>query len=421
MPPCKRIVSSVPQPRAAGKLIPAEILFFLQDRQEFARIVAYISLYEKFVVFFEKLAKTVEAAALLSVYMCRSMTKKQEVTMTKKPQSHRDVTDTETFEIEDNVHTIPLRFTEEEFRIMVEQLHCGRGDMAYTVMLKILNGVKNGLRSWKRHPFIREYDLEQDLEQFVLWRLLMELKDKLYDKNGNLIDPNHFQAWVLRTGYFRAVDFTEKQERQANVIAFEEKQIISGDGTAKKMRVRTFNPMRVYDETASDEDRTAHPGVYAWGFISEESIFDGVDFRAELDKKMKQCLCRVLRSGKSTHRTILWIAYQVLVNLHNVSRSDTEHWIEEKLSDKTIEEIFEYAYRCADRVDWMRLDAEDLAIVRRKLDAIDTKRGGCRVGDIPLREFYYRNKSGHDTLSDWITKFSASLEKLDDAKGEQES
>lgn len=316
-------------------------------------------------------------------------------------------------------NTIPLRFTAEEFDIMIAELSCepAKIDMALTLIVKILENVDSAFDTWTRFYFIREHALAEDLKQYVCFELLKRVAVKIYNEDGTLIDPNHFQAWVLATGKFRAYDFTRREIRyryqlpddvQVNVD-FDETET---DDAGKKRRSYAYIPMKALDESASDEDRDAYHGMYAsasqLGDAVIEDAFASVEWEDDLNERLKRCLDAILRSKIATHKTVTWIAYQVLVNLHGNTRKDTTRWMAAKLGDKTLEEIFAMAYRYADRFVWLRLEDYQLSVVHEMFDAVTED--GRRVGELKYCECFMR-KGGRASISDWLNRFNAVMER----------
>ncbi len=311
---------------------------------------------------------------------------------------------------------IPLRFTEEDYQIMIAELSCepAKIDMALTIILKILEGVDSAFHTWTRYYFIREHGLAEDLKQYVCFELLKKVPLKIRDENGAFVDPQRFQAWVLTAGKYRAYDFTRREIRyrypSVEEAMMEEEDF--SDASAKKTSSYVYIPMKALDEAVGDEEREQYRGMYAdpsqMNDVPTADVFAAVEFEDDLDDRLARCLDTILRSKTATHKTVTWIAYQVLVNLHGTSRKETTRWMAKKLENRTLDDIFAMAYRYADRFRWLKLAPYQMELVRDMLNAPTAD--GRRAGELLYGECFMK-KGGRASISDWLNRFQAIMER----------
>ena len=280
----------------------------------------------------------------------------------------------------------------------------------YRLYLEIVDRLlRSKYLDWEGYSVVRDNGLKDDLRSFLKVRLMMEVRHIIF-RNGCLITPNHFQAWVLKVSEKRAMDFMNYESR------------MRGDISGKKYEKwrQELEGKRPKDRTDEDADPSEKKRMYVsmvsveTGGYSEDDTEkcveipfedDGikcVEHADEAGRILVQMIeLATLATSIKLYKVITWILHLIALRRTKDDAAAAKVWMEKEFSDKTLEQIVDYLAENRDITDNVRVTEKQLARLRTRLEK--TNKDGTRQGDARYGDYCMSDRPMRATISDWIT------------------
>ncbi len=267
--------------------------------------------------------------------------------------------------------TRALRFSEAEYLTMiVELLDGGRHDMLCTIVEKTLRSYVSrkcfgdGVLRGKEH----EEDLMQELKLHFIQTVVDDFLFKDERKEPNM-DMQYFNNWLYRV----ASNYIQRyRSKEYSFTHPEEKQQYSEGVAGRISDFGNIVPLPRIWGSAEENDRLQTAFEIAWGY------------------------------RYSVHKTLTWLAQFVLMLSFGLEPIPAKHMIADKLSERTLSDIYTLTVAETKYVPWLKLDADRTENVRSKLNADGTD---GRVGETVYGTLFMK-KGPLASVSDWINRIT---------------
>lgn len=261
-----------------------------------------------------------------------------------------------------------LKFTEQEFDIMVKELT--EGETASFAMLCHIadKTLKPSVEKWCRYnSSLRGRECEMDIMQDIHIKLILNTVDKfLFKEDVTKVnrDPLGFQRWMFTLASRTYIDYAK-----ANSV---------GDK-------RSFQ----LDEAIGIE------------------MTDDVDSKEYAVEELKVAFETIMEANTKVYKVLTWVAQFVFYIVYSDLRKGPTNDIVSVFSDKTLFEMYDMLMLLAEQIDWLELKDEHKAAIMQELKK--PTKSGVAYGDVRYREFYmlYKGeKSGVKSVSDWNNRLN---------------
>lgn len=271
---------------------------------------------------------------------------------------------------------ICVRFTQEEFTIMVDEL-LHRETVSFEMLCHIAEKtLRSKVNSWcKADDCLRGRDLENDLMQEILLLLMKKVTTSflLHPSCGGQVNmnPAGFQAWLFRVADNCRKDFF----REVRGVAF------------------STEPL---EEMAGE---TEPPSI-----------------RMEREDELKSAFAIVLSADVSVYKVLTWVAHSVFLLQENTSKIQTNELVLDTFENKTLQEMYRMVREASEKISWMVItEAQDEKIRAALQEKWHDQR---TYGQVQYREFFMKQSgmvSGKKSISDWMNRMNNMIQrKLDE-------
>ena len=302
---------------------------------------------------------------------------------------------------------IPLRFTQEEFDHMIRDIL--NGD--YLLYLEIVNRIlRSKYLEWEGYSVVKDNNLKADLRSFLKVRLMMEVRHIIF-RDGCLITPDHFQAWVFKVGEKRAMDFMNYESR------------VRGDISGKKYEKwrEELERKKPKSQTAEDADPSEKTRMYVslvsvetGGYSEDDAEEKGIEIPFEdigikhVERSDEAGRILVQMNDLATkataiklYKVITWLLHLIALRHTKGDAAAAKVWMEEEFSDKTLDQIVAYIAENRNITDNVCVTEKQLARLCTRLEK--TNKDGVRQGDARYGDYCMGDRPMRATISDWIT------------------
>ena len=268
-----------------------------------------------------------------------------------------------------------MRFTQEEFDTMVEQLLGGRLD-SYDMLCTIADRVlrPSVIRWCNTDDTLRGRGLEEDIMQEIHTKLLLNVVTRFLRRNGPEgelnRDPEGFQAWMFTVARNVKRDFANKLR-------------------ARDIKTRELEGTEA--ETLSSEE-----------LAGQQTHVD----------RLRQSFDVVLSADAGVHKVLTWLAQSLYILELDVSKIQSTQIVLEAFSEKSLYEMYESVRDAADRIPWMYISREQNRRIAAALDApYDAGRTWGQVTYKSLFMMYHGEPSGKKSVSDWVNRINSIIKR----------
>lgn len=249
----------------------------------------------------------------------------------------------------------------ENFDVILEEMF-GSDVMCYDTLLRVteMDAVKK-VRYWCQRYEIDYNEAYQDVTQIVLLRVWKKCVPQFFCRNGreNLNrSADEYWYWVQSICKSCAYSY------------------------AKKLYKREFVEVPEDENKPTPEDDESDTARLNIGFNV------------------------VLNSGGNVYKPLTWLVQALLVLQNNITRIESNEEIINAYENMTLDRMFEYVLRSSKQFDWLALDADGIAKMRKGLDKIHDS--GKRMGDMRYCDFYMK-AGAKKSISDWVNRMDGKI------------
>ena len=236
--------------------------------------------------------------------------------------------------------------------------------------------LSNRVKSWCRDDSIlsggRHYE---DIMHEIQIRIIKKCEFYFFKPVDGKTDKTYeeFKAWCIKVGKYYFYSYCVKNNRKKEI--------------AKALEI---NDESGYDPIAESIDKKE---------------------KAENDrKKIKESFAVVLDLKSSPHIILTWLSVSLFMSMFDMTKIKSTHFLVEKFSERTLDEMFEFITRVILLLEWLDFDVTHLETQKKKLDVIH-KDTGKRIGSMMYSEFYMK-KGPEASISDWFNRVKDRIEKI---------
>lgn len=268
-----------------------------------------------------------------------------------------------------------MRFTKEEFDIMVDELlhqDAVRFDMLCQIAEKTL---MPAVKRWcMDEPCLRGRNYENDIMQDIHIRLMKTvigsflLREDVIGPYNN--DPEGFEDWLFTVAVNLKRDF------------------------ANAVRGRDFKT----------DDLDEHQNLPA--------PENGVEAELERIDKLKQALSTVLSANVGVYKVLTWLAQFIFVLDMGVTKIQSNEMIVEAFGDKTLYQMYDMILRASRQISWLEITDEQhdriVTALGKQWDAQHT------YGETEYKAFFMKHNgeiSGKKSISDWVNRLNTMIQR----------
>lgn len=270
---------------------------------------------------------------------------------------------------------IEVRFTTEEFEIMVHELLYS-DPVSFDTLCQIADKtLRPSVINWcKSEDCLRGRGFEDDIIQEIHLRLMKTTVDYFLLREGvngpYNNNPEGFEDWMFRVADNLKCDF------------------------ANKVRNRDFKTEDIDDPSVIS---TPDDGDYD----AEERI-----------DRLKQAFSIVLSADVSIYKVLTWLAQFIFILDTNVTKIKSNDLIIAAFENKTLYEMYDMILTASKRIPWIVINKQQnekiLTALRKKRD------GDVSYGETRYKEFFMKHNgevSGKKSISDWVNRMNDMIKK----------
>ena len=307
-----------------------------------------------------------------------------------------------------------MRFTSEEFNIMVEELTSD--PISYDMFTVILEKtIKPYLAAKCYCSALRHYDCAVDLYHESYIKIMQTVVTKfLYNPkyNGKIQNiPENFSMYIYtiaRNTFLSALDDKtvnldkKKKDDEEQVDKTEnEKSVVgkkSDEKAGKKLKEEPTDP---------DLLGTGKNSVSTKQYFDDESENRRIE---NIQDKLEEAFAFVLspESGASVHIILAWLAINVYMVTLELSKIESNHFVTETFSKKTLSDMFLDVVMASDDISWLQISEEQRLYIASELKK--EWKDGRKYRDVTFEELYM-SAGSLKSVSDWSNRINAKIKK----------
>lgn len=268
-----------------------------------------------------------------------------------------------------------MRFTREEFYIMVDQL-LNQDPISFNMLCEIAEKtLRPSVIKWcNDDEYLNGRGYEDDIMQEIHLRLIQKtisyflLRDGITGAYND--DPEGFEDWIFRVADNHKRDF------------------------AKKVRKRDFKIRDLDDPTV-----IALP-------------VDDHDDSAERIDELKEAFSIVISSDVGIYKVLTWLAQFVLILNFDVTKIKSNEMIISEFKNKSLYEMYDMILAASKKIPWLAVTSAQnekiMAALRKK------RKNGVLYGETKYEDFFMKHNgevSGKKSISDWMNRMNDMIKK----------
>lgn len=130
------------------------------------------------------------------------------------------------------------------------------------------------------------------------------------------------------------------------------------------------------------------------------------DEETDTDTKLNVAFNKILNAGGNPYKPLTWLVQSLIVLQNNMTRIEANEEIISDFEKMTLDRMFNYVLSASKQFDWMALDPDAVAKMRKSLDKLHES--GKRMGDMRYCDFYMK-AGAKKSISDWINRMDGKI------------